>query len=239
MKPLIAIVTCGKPEFVLRAQAQRNTWVPYAGDFDVRFFYGRDKEGKYWALGDSQRWDEVHLDVPDDYEDLPAKVQAVTRWALLFGYERMFKTDDDTYIVPSRLHEICPFPPHTYVGCMRRPTGQAPSPYSSGFAYWLCKPAMETIAFAPLTGDTNEDRWVGNTLTAAGIQPMNDSYNYRWLSNTFPPSMIWNRQSAIGHCAVFGEFTPQRMHETHTQFLKLHKTYRRRKPKLLVKPWLG
>jgi hypothetical protein len=235
MKPLLAIVTCNDPKFRARAQAQRETWVPTASQFDVKFFVGKQDgcELVPTVVG------EVALAVGDGYENLPSKVQAVCIWALESGYDSMFKTDDDSYVVPEHL-AACTSLPHDYVGKIRFPTGGYPAPYSSGFGYWLSRRAMEIIADAQLTKDQNEDRWVGNTLASAGIHAVSDNFHYRRVYPPLDPISIWRKPSVIGFAAVFAEYPPELIRMAHKHFTAWGKGYRKsvRKPRfdLVVYP---
>lgn len=226
---------------MVRAKAQRQTWVPLAqADFDVRFFFGHCPSDSPF-LGMDILEDEVLLDVPDDYDSLPAKVQAMYEWALKLGYEKVLKTDDDSYIVPGRLKEVCPVPPHDYVGNVRNATGGYPAPYSSGFGYWLSRRAMQLIVDEPLGKDLSEDRWVGNTLARHGVDPICDDYHYRWFSRGYSPNLIWNTAASVGHGAVYAEFSPERMRQVHAAFVKQYPNYvkksRKPRPKLHGFTW--
>lgn len=178
MKLLIAIPTCGRYEYfdgeghgsnmVGRREMGRRTWqkrfaclIPSVGDkpsLDLVEFVGRGAEG------------DVVLDAPDDYAGLPAKVQAMFRWALDQGYDYVFKCDDDVYVWPDRLLER--FEPTDYRGFMAE---AATGPYVCGAAYWVSRKAMEVIVNTEWDGHWAEDKWVGRTLAAAGIKPEHDA----------------------------------------------------------------
>lgn len=147
---LIAVITCEKNR--KRADAVRQTWAPGV------------KHDLVFADG-------AFLGVSDDYEQLPAKVKALCRYALANGYEWLLKIDDDTILYPDRLRV-----PTTgdYIGRNRGASGGYPHAYCSGGVYWLSKKAMEVIANAALTDDSNEDRWVGNALAVSGIVPIEE-----------------------------------------------------------------
>lgn len=160
-KALIGVVTCHA--FREKADAQRKTWVPEA-TCDVRFFIGG---------GQAQRDDEVVLDVPDDYEGLPAKVKAMCAWALANGYDMLFRVDDDVYVRPDRLIEAMP-EGIDYCGRVRGASDMMhPWPYCSGFSYWLSDFAMRAIVSSALT-DVAEDRLTGQVMMQAGIEPIHD-----------------------------------------------------------------
>ena len=63
----------------------RKTWGKYLPN--VRFFVGQ---------GDtlsSLLWDEEVVNVPDDYDSLPFKTQAILRWGLAQDYSHFFLCD--------------------------------------------------------------------------------------------------------------------------------------------------
>lgn len=170
MKILIAIKTCHR--YRERAEAQRATWVPRlaaaipeAWTVDLRFFVGRLPAGVP-AL--PRAADTVALDCDDNYHGLPDKFRGICRWALAGGYDYLFNSDDDVYIVPERLLAT-DFAAHDYSGRLRGPSGGYPAPYASGFATWLSRRAFEVLAASPLDGHRAQDRWAGNVLSEQGI----------------------------------------------------------------------
>lgn len=179
MSVFLGITTCHK--FSDRAQAQRDTWIRDVPEgVGYRFFLGAPAPEGFQA-----KPDEVLVDVPDDYNGLPAKTRAAVRWALENNYDWFHKLDDDVYLRPERLLTQIPENGQHYVGRFRGPSCVTHSCdgckcpnyqawYCSGFSYWLSRKAMEVIAAAELTEDPAEDRWVGNSLLAAGITGMLD-----------------------------------------------------------------
>src|SRR5689334_16973857 len=115
MRVLIAIMTCEALRH--RADVQRRTWVRDVVGADVKFFLARN--------GHNPLPDEVHLDVPDDYLSLRPKVQAMCNWALAQGYDFIFKTDDDTLVIPRKLL-ASGFQQYDYAGRYRGPSGTYP-----------------------------------------------------------------------------------------------------------------
>lgn len=162
-KILIAIITC--KQNADRVLAQQDTWIPRAivAGYDVQIFDGE------------------RLGLPDDYYSLVQKTQAVCRWALMQGYVRMLKVDDDCCIRvnqfrPSRHDYAGIFVPASDAGsCIVPPTvpakpkGTYPYNYAAGGAYWLSRKAMTIVADAQPNGDWAEDRFVGDTLGKHGI----------------------------------------------------------------------
>jgi GT2 family glycosyltransferase len=161
-KVLLAVITC--KQYADRVAAQRETWIPkaIAAGYDVQIFDGE------------------RLGVPDDYYSLIQKTQALCKWALAQGYDRLLKVDDDCCI---RVHQLGPNN-FDYAGIViasndlgstvppcapAKPKGTYPHHYASGGAYWLSHRAMTIVAHAQPNGDWAEDRFVGDTLARHGI----------------------------------------------------------------------
>src|SRR5271166_6248381 len=154
---LIAIVTCKKNAD--RVATMQATWIPraIAAGYDVQIFDGE------------------RLGVDDGYAAFPAKVQAVYRFAETGPYERMLKSDDDTYIRIEKFEPIradyagimnsandggyhivngktvyCNDLNHepTVIGVPAMPRGTYPHQYCSGGAYWVSRRAIEIISRA-------------------------------------------------------------------------------------------
>jgi hypothetical protein len=112
----------------------------------------------------------ANLHVPDDYDHLPHKVQAMCRYALAEGYEYLFKCDDDTFVNVDRLLRSG-FEKFDYAGRFNSATtGWA----TGGTGYWLSKRAMRVISEAGIA-DWAEDRFVGTVLRRAGIRCHRDT----------------------------------------------------------------
>lgn len=137
---LIAIVSC--EQYRHRTDAQFETWG--RSPYPTRIF-----EGSY-------------LYVPDDYESLSRKIEALCVWALERGHDRILKIDDDGYINWPRFEIV----EADYAGIRK------PGDYASGGAYWLSRRAMEIVARYGID-DTAEDRGVGRLLAQHGI-PLTD-----------------------------------------------------------------
>ena len=136
-KTLIAIESCHKHRQL--HSVQRDTWIKHVKDADVRFFMGTPES--------EVEPDEIILQVGDDYDALVYKTHAIVTWAIQHGYQRMFKCDSDTFIVPERMfasdYASYPFvsfywPPNPLAGGFAFPSG--------GAGYWLDRKAMEIIA---------------------------------------------------------------------------------------------
>ena len=176
MKSLLAIVSCAAHANL--EQSQRKTFLR---DCPMDYLFFRGKNGSVL----SAPADVTILDVPDDFLSLPFKVQAMVRWALDCGYERVFKMDTDSYARPERLMAC---EPHEYTGYFHyEPCRGAYG--SGGSGYWLGRRAMEIVAAAELAQDTSdmdrmrlstrgEDFQIGRLLDASGI-PCHKDGRYR------------------------------------------------------------
>ena len=155
---LLCIISCHR--YADRRRQQRETWLkdyPY----DYKYFLG---EGPQLDEPDT-----VCLPVPDDYDHLPAKVQAVVRWAQSRGYRQLFKTDDETYVAPGRL-----LPPTAeYAGKVERHESGCQWA-NGGPGYWLGVECIATVAAAPDATTGAEDKWVAHVLSRANIYPEHD-----------------------------------------------------------------
>jgi len=168
MRILIAIATCEKNTW--RIDILKRTWIPCVPNgVEVRFFTGSD------------------LNVPDDYRSLPIKVRAMFAWAVKNSYDRILKVDDDILVLPERL--FATMTKHDYVGRVRPASrefggpelyGDQEKPYCSGFAYWVSKYAADIISNTPDNGDHAEDRFAGQALWQAGVQPILDNRFLIW-----------------------------------------------------------
>lgn len=199
MKLLIAIVSCHR--FRDRANVLRRTWIPDVhpayGELtvDVRFFVG---QGGMDGIPD----DETRLDVGDDYKSLRLKTQLMFRWAVEHGYDYIFKTDDDVYVIPERL--IRDFKSWDYSGRVRPASNENDAPriygasetaFCSGFGYWVSNKAAQIVSEAPDNSDWAEDRFAGNAILRAGLKPHHDP-NF----NLWPPLMGHACSAPMGRC---------------------------------------
>jgi hypothetical protein len=148
LKVLIAIPTSAADKEL--ENACRATWAKDTQGVDIVFFDGE------------------MLGVPDGYDDLPIKVQAICKWALERDYDFMLKVDSDTFVWIDRIF-ASGFEQHDYSGW----TGGKVAPqweYASGGAgYVLSHRAMQIVGEAQVGADSCEDRWVGRVLYDAGI----------------------------------------------------------------------
>lgn len=100
MEGTIFIGICSCHANVSKREAVRDTWLSgRVSGIDARFFMG--------SGATAENDDTVVLDVPDDYEHLPAKVMAFFRHALeCHEFDWLFKCDDDTYVDLQRLQGL-------------------------------------------------------------------------------------------------------------------------------------
>lgn len=147
-----------------RCSAIRDTW---AKDSDcVEFFTGN------------------RLDVRDEYEYLPAKTQAICKWALKRGHLNVFFCDTDTYVYLPRLKPS----EHDYVGY--RLEGKV---YASGGAgYWLSRKAMELVLTANPAKFKNEDEMVGTVLALHSV-PVHHDPRYALYQDVLPTNEVVSR----------------------------------------------
>jgi len=199
MKVLIAVIGCERRK--LNMDVQRQTWVEAAKDrFDARFFL---------AIQDREPLpDEVFLDVNDDYQSLPSKVKGMCSWADNQGYDHVMKTDDDTVIWPERLV----VPSGDYVG--RKSSGG--QNWCRGMSYWLSQKSVQSIARAPLTDQTCEDRWVGKVLLSQGIISQFDT-GIRMLKKRASGECLPHKLSFDKNVYVAGEFFPEEMENVYAE----------------------
>lgn len=188
-KVLIAVITCN--QYKGRADAQRSTWIKDISGIDYKFFLGRGNT-------EPPREDEIFLDVPDDYDGLPWKVQAVMKWAVEQGYDAVFKCDDDTFVFPEKL--LTHYLNTPYEGRINTSNRNlAPNGWCSGFAYWLSGTALEIIANSPPPTNKAEDLWVGITLNQHGITPTIQK-GFLVLSMMAPHVWRQHKDSVVAAC---------------------------------------
>jgi hypothetical protein len=134
-KVLIAVVSCARDRHT--HDNVRTTWgkdIPV----DLKFFVGQDNG--------SLQEDEVALPVSDLWDDLPAKVQQVCKYAVEHNYDYLFKCDTDTYIHVPRLL-ASGFQNHDYTGSTGQENVYPDSCFpASGAGYWLSKKSFTYLA---------------------------------------------------------------------------------------------
>lgn len=209
-------------DHTLRLPAIRETWATR----DTKFFFGRGER-------DVQA-DEVILDCGDSYYETAFKVQAMCQWALIHGYDGLFKTDDDTYVRPERL-ETAGWENHDFV-CRVLPAGidinhPVPYPYG-GCGYYLGKRMLELAVNDKLPctdpeGDTwgrcntYEDAWIGRVARDAGIELIDDHRLIALRHGGDFEGHPWQAESPVrdNNCIAVCEFPGDMMREVHQYWL--------------------
>ncbi len=234
MKTLIAVMTCHKPEYQSKIEAQRATWVKDVRGADLVFFKGLSVHRN--VLGVQPPSDEVWLDVDDGYKQLKLKTTAIVRWALQRGYEYLWKLDDDVYISPDRLlalplFDYCgaavelPTPattPANFFGLVSQ-TAQKPSAKVAckGWLYGLSRRSMMGLLEPERRIYSNhEDIWVGQKLFDYGIEPFQLG---AYLKKTHTHGVVngWPNQVPPlpdNHVIASCEYTAQQLSEVHSAF---------------------
>lgn len=136
MKVLIAVVSCARD--YATHELIRQTWAKDAS-VAVRFFVGNGSK--------CNGRDEIWLDVPDDWNGLPAKTQKVCRYAAMNGYDFLFKTDTDSYVSIPRLLRSG-FEKYHYSGSCGEQANVYPDSCfpANGGGYWLSRRSFEYLA---------------------------------------------------------------------------------------------
>ena len=149
---LVAILACHHRQIL--PNVQRRTWLRdlVMEGVDYKFFLGRQGNVKPFdprrPAGEKPvdvtrkpEADEIFLPVPDEYNSLPLKTQAMLQWAYDHGYDYVFKCDDDTTVIVQRLL-ACDFYKHEFSGFCR--TSPEDVVYAQGGAgYWISRKAIE------------------------------------------------------------------------------------------------
>jgi hypothetical protein len=155
---LIGVCSCKANEH--RRAAVRATWLNHLTDgAKAVFFVGE-------GAGDGKP-DVMEVPAPDDYFNLPRKVQTFLQYALAsYQFEYVFKCDDDTYVVPERLADLATNGAAFVGSWYFAEQGFA----SGGAGYLLSVEAARLIADAPRPQAGAEDIWVSSLLRAGGFQ---------------------------------------------------------------------
>lgn len=219
--PLLALFTCFSYDYDMRGMvcyprhpkrdrrpAIKQTWL---NDVDIpyRWFFGQQsKEPKL------PQHDEVFLPCPDGYYDNARKAQAIARWALSNGYDRVFKVDDDTYVHWDRLKQRPLFSTGEYGGgCWDV------SKFAYGGAYMWSGRLLEAIATTPLSPTTwADDTWIG--LLAASLHiPLvrDDTFHFGRVN---PHTEIQGVEESVlqgNEFTVLNPLTPEQMLRYHNE----------------------
>lgn len=172
MRTLIAVVNARSRDNW--RNAVRSSWLSQVPNdkADAFFFVGRGA-----PISDLDHV--VELDCSDNYEHLPEKVRAISRWALSKGYDYMLKCDDDVILRPKDWL-VSGYDRQDYTGRSNRP--ESPYAIPMGFNYVMSKRCMEIIAVADLPGDgsLDDERWCAYNLSVRGINLTNDNRYFLW-----------------------------------------------------------
>lgn len=176
-RKLIAVVTCDQRKYPAhnqgghkdgegRSDAIRATWYKtwlarYAGEIDLKFFFGRCER--------IPQENEIILDAGDDYYSLPDKVWKTYNWAYRAGYDEATKVDDDVFVFLDRLLGS------PLTTDYRGYEIESDIKYASGTCYQLSRRALEMVTRASIPeGEWREDRHVGRVLLDKGIKLVHD-----------------------------------------------------------------
>ena len=221
MRILVAIPSCRA--HAAYQQAQRDTWIrdiPSGINVHCRFFLGRESGIESGVVDETG--DEVYLGsdafIPErglkKYPTLPQKTKQICDYALLAGYDYIFKTDTDTLINIKNLLN----------------SGFANSEYSGGYnweevgefcsggaGYWLSRKAMQIVADSEVEYWA-EDVFVSLALREKGILPVWNT-GYRWKPNEpIDRDMITLHLSSV---LQRGKYDPVWMYETYSKMTAL------------------
>ena len=181
MRLLVAIMTCHRyaydpNDFCLRKGLRsldqsarvntiRDTWVrAIPAEVEYKFFYGR---GQGLPLAD-----EVFLDCGDSYNDNPAKMKAICRYAIDHGFDYVLRTDDDTFIYPVEILATN-WAEFDYSGSGQKPFHE----FHPGGLLFLSRRFMEIIC-AGRPDTYADDLWIGKLAKKNHI-PLNYLPNTR------------------------------------------------------------
>ena len=159
-KLLIAVESCQRDLMDGHHRRIRKEWAKGL-DADVRFFVGGEKPA--YEL----QPDEIWLDVPDAYLDLPKKTRAISAWMLEQDYSHMMKVDVDTIVIEREFNSF-PYQRYDYAGFFWSPI-DSPGSAASGFCYFLSRKACKLVAEfnyrdAREVSQWAEDQMVGDAL---------------------------------------------------------------------------
>ena len=222
MKILVGLATCRKRTYAAgdhvghqdspnnpRIDSVLDTWYSdwaerYTDKFDVRFFVGNGIEKVNLP-------DLVELNVLDDYTSLPAKVQAMFKWALDAGYDYVAKVDDDVLLHSANFLKF--FQQVDYCGYELE---AAIGKYASGAAYVVSRKAMQLVVDATWVStpwienfNSAEDQIVGEVLKRNGIHLLHD---HRYLCCHCDSCF---KKFGLDNLITIHTRSPQQMYELH------------------------
>jgi len=198
-KVLVAITSC-HPHRSWQ-QSQRDTWLPELG-CDYRYFLGNPEA--------EAAPDEVFLNVPDDYHSLFHKTVGLVRWALVRGYDYVYKCDVDTLVNPSNLLSSG-FEQHDYIGGLNGHFA------SGGSGYWLSHKAMEIVAVSTIKDGSTEDVYVADLVWREHGLELHADERYAYYPGTelTKDTISYHISSCNGWPGEVAPYEPSMMHAAH------------------------
>jgi hypothetical protein len=145
--PRILIGICSCRGMRERREAVRDTWMRHVpAGIEAVFFVGGGAASTEPGV--------VSLPVPDDYNALSLKVHAFYRYALdRFGFEYLFKCDDDTYVHLERLHALA----RRRLDFVGSREFESHGFASGGAGYLMSRAVVEQFVSEPVTPRCDED----------------------------------------------------------------------------------
>lgn len=209
-KILVGICSCVSARN--RRDAVRKAWSRYPHqNVKCLFFMGGNPSNHI-----DEQEDTIILDVPDGYNDLPAKVFCFFKYALEnYDFDWIFKCDDDTYLDISRLPEIA-VDGYDLIGDMLVEHRNAPS---GGAGYLLSRDIVKKILSQPNLPSTGaEDVIVGDLVSKLGGKSMASGRLY--MNNVYYPtpdndmvSSHWCSPDILEAIHTFNHSTPDAIYE--------------------------
>jgi hypothetical protein len=181
-------------------QAVRDTWAkdiaPFKNSIDLKFFYGEPHVSR------SPEADEIFLaNVPDDYEHLPHKTQAICRYAVDKDYDYVFKCDTDTAVDVDRLVREVLGRPFDYAGFVN-----TVNECSGGPGYFLSKRAARIVGNSGAPEHWAEDKHTAAVLARLDIYPKSlpghrpgFSDHWIWKDGKFDPARLDEQYTVTLH----------------------------------------
>ena len=206
MRILVAISSCQSFEDSGLNNPLRETWLTDLAKigWDYKFFHGVNAVPKD---------DVVVLNVVDELYGLTEKLKAKCRWAVEQGYDAIFSCFPDTYASAQRLLGIYTIP-QDYMGNVHQFPGSA-SFCQGGPGYFVSQKACR-IAASHTSSYLNDDAWLGDVLTGAGLFPRHIAE-----FTPFGPGPLRSNASITVHLSTQpGGFTAAGMYAEHKRWIE-------------------
>lgn len=171
MKVLFAIKTCWK--YRQRREAQRLTWLPELANWatDHLFISGWPERlgptGPFQSAVENEKY-VLSVKCADDFSCIGPKVKAACQMMIAKSYDLLVVLDDDTYVVPERLINLCRqhYDEKVDVTAFFR---TQPVHYPQGSAYILNRRAASILLNSKRLDEKGpDDVLVGEALLASG-----------------------------------------------------------------------